>query len=227
MRVVENNIVLIPLYHGTSELFLPSIRSTGLGSRNINEEYRLIEMLQAIVEIAPDLIEEPDFALWALAIRYTLNPDLTIPSFNYRYGSTYLSASAFTATNYAMMNIGGSELLSTVLNCLKELTAHDSNRADDVAKRFPAVADLVDRQFDPVLIEVKNVPVQMLGAEHRDKSARDVLREIQKIIDDGVVVDGFLQQENFQLLGGLSEEHLKFSRIEETGQGSEVKLVPI
>jgi hypothetical protein len=50
MAVIVDERLAIPLYHGTSDLFYGSIKTFGLGGRNLIKELRVIELLRQLVK---------------------------------------------------------------------------------------------------------------------------------------------------------------------------------
>src|SRR6516165_3696276 len=48
-RITPIMTVPFPLFHGTSDIFLPSIRRHGLGGKNIVVEWRVLEFLRIVM----------------------------------------------------------------------------------------------------------------------------------------------------------------------------------
>lgn len=60
MKPVENGAITFPLYHGTSSLFVDSIRKLGLGARNPIAEYGVVHFLESIYRICEELFADDD-----------------------------------------------------------------------------------------------------------------------------------------------------------------------
>ncbi|MAQ95723.1 MAG: hypothetical protein CMM84_19625 [Rhodothermaceae bacterium] len=110
----DGESLLIPLYHGTSSLFLPSIIEHGLGGRNPVGEYRAHDALRLALSVCDvHLVDDEE---WVYLVRPTavrmLGGEVTAGGFNFRHGAPYLSPSRRSATSYATSNKYGSEIIS-------------------------------------------------------------------------------------------------------------------
>ena len=50
-EITDGNQMLIPLYHGTSRMFLASMKRHGLGAKDPNSQVRSYELLSELLEI--------------------------------------------------------------------------------------------------------------------------------------------------------------------------------
>jgi hypothetical protein len=57
MQIIKDGRLMIPLYHGTSTLFLDDILTNGLGAASPIEKYGIIETLEKLVNISNKYIE--------------------------------------------------------------------------------------------------------------------------------------------------------------------------
>lgn len=214
----NGNIALVPLFHGTSELFLSSILSVGLGKKNPNSELDTLELMEALVQLAPDMMEDLDCEE-SLALQAILRGVRRDGEHYYRYNGVYLSPSMLSAARYAINNRFGSELLSTALNCFAKLRSIDRARADEIAERFPSATRLIDLAYKPVLIEVIDIPIAQLATE----TGGDPMTNFEDMRDfanlQGAGIQGarsnnaFWQQCNFELSGSISRDQLRCSWI--------------
>jgi hypothetical protein len=54
-KIIKNGVFNIPLFHGTSSLFLESIQMHGLGGVNPIEVYSVLPFVQEVYEICNDV----------------------------------------------------------------------------------------------------------------------------------------------------------------------------
>ncbi len=200
----------VPLYHGTSRLFLPSIRSRGLGAQDPNVTFRSREMLDELASAREwSWYEDPDL----LSIRYIADQRVTGGGFNFRHGRTYLSPSKTTAVRYALGNRFGSELLSTTLRLFEKLQAFDQRSAHEIISRYPELLQLSTSAHQPLLVEVWDIPIRHLRSEDGGDPS-DSLRIMGEEADD--LRELLWQQLNFELTAPQPAVNLKLYRIEPT-----------
>ena len=204
----------VPLYHGTSKLFLPSIRSGGLGAKDPNTAFRTREMLDELTSAREwNWDEDPDL----LAARYIIEQRVTGGGFNFRHGSTYLSPSKTTAVRYALSNRVGSELLSTTFCMFDKLKAYDLHRANGIIERYPELLKLYEIPHQPLLVEALDIPIRNLRTERGEDPAH-ALRMLRENADGPHKL--IWEQLNFELTVPHSAVNLKYYRIEHTNADS-------
>lgn len=204
MVVTDNDRMPVPLYHGTSKLFLPSIQSGGLGAKDPNVTFRTREML---VEMASarewNWHEDPDL----LAIRYIVDQRVTSGGFNFRHGSSYLSPSKTTAVRYALSNRFGSELLSATFCMFEKLKAYDLHRAHEIIEKYPELLKLHEMPYQPLLVEALDIPIRNL----RSEDGEDPTHTLSMLREDADGLDRLIwQQLNFELTAPHSTINLKY-----------------
>src|SRR5687767_8347685 len=110
MRVSDGSRLLVPLYHGTSELFLPSIRMAGLGAQDPHQQLATLSLLRDVIELYEALHPQDSEWLFSRLEAYAMLEQRSSPGgMNFRHGGTYLTASRYTAVRYALGNRYGSE----------------------------------------------------------------------------------------------------------------------
>ena len=211
MRVTDGQYVLVPLYHGTSKRFLPSIREFGLGGRypdEVTQCHRLLDDLASVEEL--DWLADPDLCILRPMVDRMRRQTVTAGGLNFRYGNTYLSASNRTAVRYATSNRYGSELLSTAMSVLEKLFDHDPAHAQAIAERHQISPDLRRAAKQPVLVEANRVPLRSLKSE-RGEAADVVLDEMQRRADTlpDLPTPVLWDQSNFELTSPMPSEMLR------------------
>ena len=160
--MTDNERMPVPLYHGTSMLFFPSIRTYGLGAKDPNVAFRSREMLYELASArAWNWYEDPHL----MTIRSIVDQNVTSGGFNFRHGSTYLSPLKTTAVGYALNNRFGSELLSTTFCMFEKLKAHDLYRAHEIIEKYPELLELHEMPHQPLLVEAFDIPIRSLRSE--------------------------------------------------------------
>jgi hypothetical protein len=203
------NRLPMPLYHGTSTLFLKGILESGLGGQNPIESwgiFNFVEELWPLVE--KHLAKEDEFMLRADSFSRMVNQ--TSAAMNFQHGDTYLSPSQMTAARYASNQPYGSEILSYALELLEELVRRKVDGvADELYQRHPQIFNFMDISPAPLIIEVVNCPVEWLVTENGE-NAGDQLEQILEFWNsDKQMLEIIGQQTNFRLTDPVGADGLK------------------
>jgi|GEM_PF-7015431 len=165
----------ITLYHGTSTLFLESIKESGLGAVNPVEKYRLHELLAYLTSECelrtPDDLDfnrtkRTTYAMLNQDPFYRHPDDEQQRQLNFRHGATYLVAKEMGAAFYACQNRLGSELLSRCELLVRVLLTNREPVNIPLSLNGIGLEIAVNTQHLPILIEVNNVPLSCLNNEH-------------------------------------------------------------
>jgi hypothetical protein len=199
----------IPLYHGTSSLFLDGIIKFGLGGRNPIVDWQVLDFAKAIYPLVEEHLSHTD-AFMLKAGSFKLMVEQKSAAMNFQHGETYLSPAASTAVRYAVNKKYGSELLTYTLDFLEELLRRKINGvADALFRRYPQIFEKLDISPAPLLIRIDGLPAKDLLAEDGSDAAcvlNYVYDIIQKSPNDTEVL---LQQCNFRLCRSVSVAELK------------------
>ncbi|MDE2716335.1 MAG: hypothetical protein OXI33_04875 [Chloroflexota bacterium] len=212
MRVSDDQYVLVPLYHGTSKRFLPSIRGSGLGGTYPCEVSRCHQLLDDLAELEGwDWSEDPDLCILKPTIDCMRARTVTAGGFNFRYGGTYVFASCRSAVRYATSNRYGSELLSNAMAVLDKLFDHDPTRAQEIAEKHQICPDLRHLAAQPVLVEANQVPIRILKSERGDDASVQIER-MQQFADKspGGRIPVIWDQMNFELIAPVPSKMLHY-----------------
>ena len=189
-------ILKFTLYHGTSTLFLESIKSEGLGQTNIVLKYDLITTLKELYAVAKVNIE-----YWKLYGWYV--EDIIgqkINGSNWQHGQVYLSPALSTAFRYARSNKYGSELVTLIVRMYNDLIIKGI--------KFPMknnfILSILDKDFLPVVLKINNIQIDFLETETLDslQSSIDLVNEFKE--DESVC-----QQINFRLTKPINTNHFE------------------
>ena len=215
MRVTDGEDVLVPLYHGTSKRFLPSIRESGLGGRYPSEVARCHDLLDDLAGFNGwDWSGDAELCSLKLIVDSIRAGTVTAGGFNFRYGNTYVSASCRSAVRYATSNRYGSELLTTAMDVLEKLFDYEPSLAQQIAEKHQISPDLRYLDAQPVLVEAKHVPVRNLKSE-RGEAAGVQLNSMQELADKHPVltIPVLWDQMNFELISPVPSEMLRYYEI--------------
>lgn len=167
MKILSGKKLNIPLYHGTSTLFLDEIYKYGFGANNMLEELKVMDMLTQIYE---SCIAETDFVheypISDLACKNILSQDKS-----WQYNGLYLNTSKYTAFNHANINRYGSELLSAAMYLYEYmLTIHSDYSFNDPLHNQLADFLLESKsEIKPIVLRLNNPDIEALSTAGQDK----------------------------------------------------------
>lgn len=211
----------VPLYHGTSSLFLSRIIEQGLGGDNPISKWRVLECAKRLWPlIQKNFANEDDWMLQVQSFGWMCEQRSS--NFNFQHGQTYLSPAEATAIRYATDKRYGSELLTYTLEFLAELIRRSAlERSREFTEEFSQITSLLGRSFAPILIEVANVPAGSLLDEGGNSPSRNIeLMKDTLATHDPQIAQLLLQQTNFRLAEPVLLAHTSFWLLD-TGTGCE------
>jgi|GEM_PF-831110 len=211
-----NELLRVPLYHGTSSIFLEDILDLGLGAKNPIEQLGVLELAREIRPLAHQYLA--DTATYKSRIgSFERMTDQLAGHWNYQHGQTYLSACRGTAIRYASSNRYGSELLTNTLDFLQLLLDRDvPTVADSLYRAHRALFGLLDISPAPVLIKSEGVPVRYLIDEDGGDAAGAIGWIDEMMAEYPDKLETMLQQTNFRLLEPISPGDVSASLINVT-----------
>lgn len=208
---LKDGFLTLPLYHGTSSFFVPSILRHGLGGA-VPFDPRALQ--QAIVRLLPIAREHGDQSLQACLFQFEWMGEnaVTDGGASFRYGHTYLSASRWKAAMYSR-NPYGSELVTSLIRLVDILCQVGTT----LPPLPPSVVDTLDRlragPHEPVLVQADGVAASCLRNEDGGsiQQALRLLWDIANGRDDPT--DEILQVANFECICSIPADRLRFYRV--------------
>jgi hypothetical protein len=163
--VVSNGFLTVPLYHGTNDIWLQSIRDKGLGGRDVIAEFRVIELLKELLAIADahNLEEPPGWSRHSA--ENIVMQRVYETGWNYRHGSTYLTASPSKAAQYVFYKRCGSEAIEYCLSWHEMIRMKRPDLHEALEEKFTYLLSATANVGNPLVLEVRSIPVQMLRNE--------------------------------------------------------------
>lgn len=212
-------------WHGTSTIFLNSIRETGLGAINPGTDLKLLDVLQFLyahirsLGIFHPVLDINRASIEAAIAQSDMNHQGLI--LNFRHLGVYIAASPLRAAYYACLNKAGSELLEKCLILLSIL--RDAGMEPEIPSELDVfgVRKYLSIQAKPVMIEITGVADSDLVLEN-GSDASDVMKELREIFPQLPVDQQFekLQFCNFRLLKPIPAAALRFYEVDFEGHPS-------
>jgi hypothetical protein len=160
--LVIDDVLQVPLYHGTSSLWLDSIRSKGLGGA-MPPISDALAFLTHLYEQCRH--EAPSYGIEKMLAQAS-------DGANWQHGQVYFSSEQAHAEDYARSNSLGSELLSECENYVRSL---------QITSLPDWYVALVNQPRKPILITVSALNLADLEPEVQGGSARGSIEEMIRI----------------------------------------------
>lgn len=211
---MTDNLLPLPLYHGTSTLFLSSIIEYGLGGRDVISELQIIDLARAIHPIVDAQLANNENWMIKLASFGNMVRQ-TSAGMNFQHGQTYASASHYTALRYSLSARRGSELITETLDFLDEVERAESAEVlVDLGNRFSRAFALRNINPTSILIKISGVSTTELLDEFGGSPDRQLQRIEHCMESISHDESPLLQQINFRLARPVALDRLSFWLVE-------------
>lgn len=209
-------------YHGTSDIYLDSIIKNGLGGINPNIEFKHLETLKYLFELAEKhLLDNKRYLRLRDTTRaMTLQKSIQVTyngqveTLNFKHDGIYIALSEARAVSYASNNKYGSEIVTRSISLLTllEQKGIDFNNSDLAIDRFK---EFKTRTPKPIIIKILEVNEDRLDKEDGKtaKESLDFLRKIYHNLNEKEKFE-FFQYCNFKILDPIPVDKLKFYSLE-------------
>ena len=200
----------IPLYHGTSTLFLSGIASCGLGGKNPLAEWKVLDFARAILPLVDEhFSRDKDWMQKAQSFGFMAQQ--MSASMNFQHGDAYLSPSRSTAVRYATNKRFGSELLTYALEFLQQLINRKvPGVVDKLFQRYPQIFRFLDISCAPLLIEVRRIATVDLLDEHGRDPEHNIGCVQKALRENPEMTELLLSQTNFRIRAAAPIADLTF-----------------
>ena len=212
-------------YHGTSDIFLDSIRKNGLGKINPNIDNNHLETLRGLFELSEThLIDNEEYRkirdttnamVNQAKLIFKENPDEV---YNFKHDGIFISLSEAKAIVYACNNIYGSEILTRAISLMNLLDSAEI----DYSKIGNAINKFQDYRTSPpkpIVVKINKVNEYNLDKEDGKtaKEALDFLRNINHLLNEKEKFE-FYQHCNFKILEPINSNYLEFYSVKCNGK---------
>ena len=209
-NIIQNGRLSIPLYHGTSTVFLHGISQHGLGGRNPVKDWNLLCLAAEVLPLSKEHLQDAPLYK-ARSETFEKMTRQEIRGWNWQHGDTYLSPAKSTAIRYAIDKRFGSELLTYTVDFLEELYRREvPGIKDDLFRRYPDIFDIMEACPSPILIQANNIPIKSLQSEYGSNPDSNFKHMNDVLLNADNNKELLLQQTNFRLTGPVSTENLRF-----------------
>lgn len=223
--------MIFKYFHGTSTIFLDSIRKYGLGSINPNIDYKNLDVLQFLFyQCELHLLNNPNYLQLRDTSSLMVNQSASevVNKFgqkqilNYKHDGIYVGLSRERAAIYAVLNKYGSEILERCIDLYQILLQ------SDVPVDIPKEIDIfnfrqfINKEYKPIIIEVSDISDKQLEKEDGSSAIKELnllRKEIPKMNEKEKFE--YLQFCNYKLLTPIDPYKLKFFEIEHEGNPRE------
>lgn len=184
MAIIKNGIFTIPLYHGTTGLFIESIKQYGLGGIDPLIKLEAKQLMHDLFDVAEKQHWNDD--KW-LEKRKLIQPTVFQQKIetvvNFKHGESYLTYCPQIAKKYAIQNPFGCEYL-TYLGCLYGILT--SRKVKGLKERFidHPTLKVWEKPHDPYLIILKNVKIEDIETETSENLTVQI-EQIEKLLAKG------------------------------------------
>lgn len=215
-------------YHGTSTIFLESIKTTGLGTVNPNLDFKNLDVLRYLVSITEKyLLKDQEYLVLrtntlAMAkqtvIENTLIKSDIIPNFNFRHDKMHVSLSRIMALNYCITNKYGSEMLERCIRLINILERN--NIAYDIPNEINLfnIKKYIDTDTKPILVEIIGLEDECVEEEN-GKDGKEMMsifrNRAQKLNQKEISLEEM--KYNFRVLKPIEPSKLRFYEIDYEG----------
>ena len=189
----------MPLYHGTSTLFLNDILKAGLGGINPIQAWKVLEFSEKLLPYVEEHIGSDNY-LYARVQSFGRMVNQESGPMNFQHGDTYVTASEGAAVRYAANKRYGSELLTYVMDFLNELVRKNlPGITRDLFGQYPKIFSLLDISPAPLIVELRGCGPDWLRTESNDSAEGQINDLLKHWATDKELFNVLGQQMNFRL----------------------------
>ena len=164
-HIIKGDKLTIPLYHGTTALFVNSINEFGLGGKDPLKSYNALNLLQSLWCKAESQLANDSF--W-LSIRERFQTIVEQNQFkgvlNQQHGETYLTCNPEIAVKYAVECPNGGEFLTNLREFIQLLILKNVSGVKEEINSHP-LRQVLDQYYDPYVLKVESLDINALATE--------------------------------------------------------------
>ena len=207
MSEINSTKCPLPLYHGTSTLFVDSIKEFGLGGKNIIQEGKVLEFARKIFPLVRDNLPENDGS------GHTVSTfkDMVDQHPLFQHGQVFLSLSYDYCTRFTQKREFGSELISHSLYYYSKLL-EKKLVSPDLLNDYSYLKDVKRVGSKPVVVKVKDVDWDNLLMEGGGALPKEDIEKILSFsqMEESNVKELIRRGYNFRLINPVPSDEIEF-----------------
>jgi hypothetical protein len=168
----------MPLYHGTSSLFVEDIKKYGLGGKNIIQEAKVLDFARAIHPFVKEHLQKKN----VYDGRFDVFSDMVEQKSLYQHGQVYVSLSYDYCTKFTQIRKFGSELITYALSYYEDLLNQEI-LSIDFLKDYPFLRNIRNMNFNPVVIKIEKLDFGNLLCVNGEPLTDEYFEKIKMISD--------------------------------------------
>jgi hypothetical protein len=181
-----------PVYHGTSSLFLESIKNNGLIKEYVVKNYKALELIEILYDTINNssIKEKPEWLSPIIGIksyfREKVEEILEQDSRHYQHSDLYISTSSHWARRYADYESyieskepkprnGLGELLNFCQDLYSLLNKYNVDIDSNTRSKYSNTFKLFEMESKPVVIQINNLPLSKLKSGEKGEPLSKIL----------------------------------------------------
>lgn len=216
MAITTNGVFNVPLYHGTTGLFIDSIKQHGIGAKDPLVDLKAKELMLDLLKLADEQHWKDDS--WkkfrALITPYVFQTNIE-NTFNFTHGETYVTCFKGLAEKYAKESYWGCEHLTYLGGFIWFLGSREVKGLTEMVLNHP-VSTVIKKRHDPYLVTINNVNV----ADVTSEANQNLELHIKKI--ESLLGRGIHGPQSFKLTKPISVNNITVSKIGSWGEGNKL-----
>ncbi len=205
MTIAKKEKLKLPLYHGTTSIFVDSIKDNGLGSIDPLVKIGAKSLMRELFKLAEKQGWSDDNWITQRKLLAPLVNQVRTPTFNFQHGGAYLTYSEEVAKKYAIENPFGCEYLQYLRVLIQLLLQRDINEVKDYFEH--PVFELWQKPSDPYIIKLQQVKLVDIEAEVNV----DLIQQIESI--ESKLKLGQYDAQSFRLVNPITPENLTITKL--------------
>lgn len=223
MKIFNGKNLLIPLYHGTSTLFLDDIKKHGFGGKNLIDEMKVMDMLTQLYE---SCISETNFK-HEDPVTDQLCKNILSQNEGWQYKSLYLNTSKYKAYNHSLLYKYGSEILSVTMYLYEYMTYINPGYQFHNRLHNELAGLLLEADIQPVVLQLNHMDIDILCRGGDKESILLAIYKLQEFYNRFGENACDLLQMNFTLPYGIPIKQDNFIIYEDVSDINNIKGIEI
>ncbi len=172
----------IPMYHGTSSVFLPSIKSHGLGGVNLLNKLNVIPFLKELTTLCKKELNEKCTDWTKAQSIFSLAQGFSEEMESHKHVNVFITPSFERAKKYALQNSLGSETISMAKSLYDKLRINNSYEFQQINSRFRELENLMNTSSSGIVIEIMSLSASSFSTKKGSSYHRE-FEELEELVN--------------------------------------------